>query len=75
VVARAVASLPTLAGWAMPLLRPAGRLIAMKGPEGEVELAASREELRTLVVHCAEQRRLVLPGTGAERLLLVLERC
>lgn len=75
VVARAVASLPTLAAWAMPLLRPAGRLIAMKGPEGGVELAAAREELGTLGVHCVEQRRLTLPDSGAERLLLVLERC
>jgi 16S rRNA (guanine527-N7)-methyltransferase len=75
VVARAVASLPTLVRWARPLLRPAGRLIAMKGPEGEHELVAAGEELQELRMQCVEQRRLHLPVSGAERLLLVLVRC
>jgi 16S rRNA (guanine527-N7)-methyltransferase len=74
VVARAVASLPTLVAWGLPLLQPAGRLIAMKGPEGEAELLAARAELRTLGVHCIEQLQFRLPASGAERRLLVLAR-
>lgn len=31
VTARAVAALPTLLGWTLPLLRPGGRLVALKG--------------------------------------------
>jgi 16S rRNA (guanine527-N7)-methyltransferase len=74
VVARAVASLPALLGWGMPLLHSAGRLIAMKGPEGETELRAAHGELQAMGVHCIEQRRLRLPASGAERVLLVLTR-
>jgi 16S rRNA (guanine527-N7)-methyltransferase len=74
VVARAVASLPTLAGWGLPLLRPSGRLIAMKGPEGEAELASVEKELRLSGAQCTDLRRLRLPVSGAERLLLVFTR-
>jgi 16S rRNA (guanine527-N7)-methyltransferase len=74
VVARAVASLPTLVGWAMPLLRSAGHLVAMKGPEGGQELAAAQDDLLALGVRCVEERRLRLPGSGAERLLLIFEQ-
>jgi len=45
VVARAVAPLDRLATWAMPLLRPGGRLLAMKGEQAATELAAARPVL------------------------------
>src|SRR5690606_18770189 len=38
VVARAVAKLDALANWCLPLLRPGGRLVAMKGPDVAEEL-------------------------------------
>jgi 16S rRNA (guanine527-N7)-methyltransferase len=41
VTARAVASLDRLAGWCLPLLRPGGRLLALKGETAEQELAAA----------------------------------
>ena len=41
VVARAVAPIDRLAGWAMPLLRPGGVLLALKGSTAEDELAAA----------------------------------
>jgi 16S rRNA (guanine527-N7)-methyltransferase len=74
VIARAVASLPTLLGWGLPLLRPRGRLIAMKGPEGAAEVLAAQGELKAWQVECIEQRRLRLPASGAERILLTLAR-
>ncbi|HEY6795437.1 MAG TPA: 16S rRNA (guanine(527)-N(7))-methyltransferase RsmG [Kineosporiaceae bacterium] len=46
--ARAVAALPVLAGWCLPLLQPAGRLLALKGRTAEAELAASVDALRNL---------------------------
>lgn len=46
VVARAVAPLDRLAGWALPLLRPGGRLLALKGASADGELARSRAALR-----------------------------
>jgi len=39
VVARAVAPLEKLWGWAAPLLRPGGRLVALKGESAESEVA------------------------------------
>jgi 16S rRNA (guanine527-N7)-methyltransferase len=41
VTARAVAPLDRLAGWCLPLLRPGGRLLAMKGSTAAEELAAA----------------------------------
>src|SRR3954466_11675743 len=38
VTARAVAPLERLAGWALPLLRPGGELLALKGERAAVEL-------------------------------------
>ena len=48
VTARAVAPLPTLVGWAMPLVAPGGELIAMKGTRAGDELTAAAPSLRRL---------------------------
>lgn len=42
VVSRAVASLDKLARWSLPLLRPGGRMLAMKGERAPAELAEHR---------------------------------
>jgi 16S rRNA (guanine527-N7)-methyltransferase len=42
VTARAVAPLEKLAAWCLPLLRPGGRLLALKGSTAAEELAAAR---------------------------------
>ena len=41
VTARAVAQLDRLAAWGLPLLRPGGRLLALKGERADSELAES----------------------------------
>jgi 16S rRNA (guanine527-N7)-methyltransferase len=46
VTARAVAPLSRLAGWALPLLRTDGRLLAIKGASAEVEVARDRAAVR-----------------------------
>jgi 16S rRNA (guanine527-N7)-methyltransferase len=46
VVSRAVASLDKLAKWSLPLLRPEGRMLAMKGERADDEI---REHRRVLV--------------------------
>ncbi|HEU4348106.1 MAG TPA: 16S rRNA (guanine(527)-N(7))-methyltransferase RsmG [Actinoplanes sp.] len=45
VTARAVAPLDRLAGWCLPLLRPGGRLLAVKGDTADAELTAARPAL------------------------------
>jgi 16S rRNA (guanine527-N7)-methyltransferase len=44
-VARAVAQLGVLARWCLPLVRPGGRLLAIKGRSAEEEMSAARESL------------------------------
>jgi 16S rRNA (guanine527-N7)-methyltransferase len=48
VTARAVAPVDRLAGWALPLLRPGGRLLALKGERAAEELAQAGPALRRL---------------------------
>ncbi|MGI5119584.1 16S rRNA (guanine(527)-N(7))-methyltransferase RsmG [Marinactinospora thermotolerans] len=45
VTARAVAPLPKLAKWALPLLRTGGSLLALKGEQAEAELEEARADL------------------------------
>jgi 16S rRNA (guanine527-N7)-methyltransferase len=46
VTARALAPVSGLLGWTVPLTKPGGRVIAMKGAKVREELAAARRELR-----------------------------
>jgi 16S rRNA (guanine527-N7)-methyltransferase len=61
VTARAVAPLERLAGWCLPLLRPGGRLLALKGESAAEELAATGPALRRIGGSSAE---LVRCGAG-----------
>jgi 16S rRNA (guanine527-N7)-methyltransferase len=54
VVARAVAPLTRLVGWAMPLLRPGGTLLALKGVSAEQELHDAAEVLESPQIRSAE---------------------
>lgn len=73
VTARALTSLHELVAMAEPFLRPGGRLIAMKGPEGEQEYSACRERLGDAGWK-AFLHPLVLPRSGAQRCLIELVR-
>lgn len=61
VTARAVAPLPRLAGWALPLLHPGGRLLALKGDRADAELDQTRPLLAGLG---ASQGSVVDVGSG-----------
>lgn len=74
VVSRAFASLDQFAALALPCLAPGGRIIAMKGVEGEGELQRSSEALARLGLVCHELRSLQLPRSGSRRSLIVLTR-
>ncbi|OEU96092.1 16S rRNA (guanine(527)-N(7))-methyltransferase RsmG [Streptomyces oceani] len=50
VTARAVAPLDRLAGWGVPLLRPYGEMLAIKGDTAEEELKGARAALQKLGV-------------------------
>ncbi|HSP61109.1 MAG TPA: 16S rRNA (guanine(527)-N(7))-methyltransferase RsmG [Ornithinimicrobium sp.] len=72
VTARAVAALGTLAGWALPLLEPGGRLLALKGATAEDELAEARPVLDELAVPQARVLRLEQEGVDPVNVVEVL---
>lgn len=61
VTARAVAPLDRLAGWGLPLLRPYGEMLALKGDTAEEELKAARAALDRLG---AVETSVVQAGVG-----------
>ena len=73
VVARAFASLADCVRLARPFLRSGGRLIAMKGPEGEKELLAAEELIASAGFSLQSMDRLDLPGGNGERTLICLK--
>ncbi|MCA0253126.1 MAG: 16S rRNA (guanine(527)-N(7))-methyltransferase RsmG [Actinobacteria bacterium] len=48
VTCRAVAPLPRLLGWCLPLVAPGGRLIALKGSSAAAEVLSAKDDLRRL---------------------------
>lgn len=60
VVSRAVASLEKLTRWSLPLLRPGGRMLAMKGERADEEVVEGRRGMTSLgatdvrVMRCGE---------------------
>jgi 16S rRNA (guanine527-N7)-methyltransferase len=74
VVSRAFSSLAFFAGLALPYLSPRGRIIAMKGAKGEEEMQKALQQLNGMGLVCSKVHNLRLPGSGAERTLIVLRR-
>jgi 16S rRNA (guanine527-N7)-methyltransferase len=70
VVARAVAHTNDLLKMALPVIKPGGTLIAMKGPEGEEELSAIENKWQRFYEMPEKTIKYRLPFSGAERCLL-----
>lgn len=67
VTARAVASIADLGRWAVRLLRPGGRLLAVKGASAASELDRDRSELAALGFNGIALLEVSSSGTGALR--------
>jgi 16S rRNA (guanine527-N7)-methyltransferase len=74
VVARALAPLPVLLEYCLPLLRIGGDCLALKGPAGERDLAHSHRALTTLGGHLAATRNLSLPNGMGDRFLVMVRK-
>jgi len=73
-IARAVAELPTLLEYLLPLVRVGGVAVAMKGAEIEEELAAAQPALQRLGGALRERHDLAWPPHLSPRTLLVFEK-
>lgn len=68
--ARAVAPLPALCEFCLPLVRVGGYFIAMKGSDADAEIAAAEGAVRRLGGKYAARRDAVLPDGSARALIL-----
>ena len=71
--ARAVAALPVLCEYCLPLVRVGGVFIAMKGPDADAELGGSAAALKKLGGAYSDTRAFTLPD-GSERRLVVCKK-
>lgn len=73
-VARAVAILPVLAEYLLPLVRVGGVMIAMKGENAPAEAHSADHAIRILGGHLRKLIPVVLPGVADERYLVVIDK-
>jgi 16S rRNA (guanine527-N7)-methyltransferase len=73
-VARAVAILPVLAEYLLPLVRVGGSMLAMKGESGPAEAHVAEHALRVLGGHLRQLMPVTLPGVAEERYLVVIDK-
>jgi 16S rRNA (guanine527-N7)-methyltransferase len=73
-IARAVAGLPTLVEFLLPLVRIGGAALAQKGENGPAEAHASEHAIHLLGGHLRQLREVTLPGVVEERYLIIIDK-
>lgn len=73
-VARAVAAMPVLAEYLLPLVRLGGRAIAQKGESGPAEAHAAEAAVAKLGGRLAQVTPVELPGVAEARYLVLMEK-
>ena len=73
-VARAVANLPVLAEYLLPLVQVGGKMLAQKGHSGPVEAHNAEFAMRLLGGRVRQLLPVTLPGVAEERYLLVVDK-
>jgi 16S rRNA (guanine527-N7)-methyltransferase len=73
-IARAVAVLPVLAEYLLPLVRTGGVMLAMKGISAPGEAHAADNALRILGGNLRQLLPITLPGVADERYLVVIDK-
>lgn len=73
-VARAVAALPTLAEYLLPLCRIGGRMLAQKGPRATAELQQAAWAIEQLGGGRSELHDIQVPGLDEQRTLVVVPK-
>jgi 16S rRNA (guanine527-N7)-methyltransferase len=73
-LARAVATLPVLAEYLLPLVRVGGGMIAMKGESAPAEAHVAEKAFRLLGGSLKRMLPVTLPGVADERYLVVVDK-
>jgi 16S rRNA (guanine527-N7)-methyltransferase len=73
-VARAVASLPVLAEYLLPLVQVGGSMLAQKGESGAAEAHSAEPVIKLLGGHIRQLLPLTLPGVVEERYLVLVDK-
>jgi len=73
-VARAVAAMPVLAEYLLPLVRVGGSMLAMKGESGPAEAQAAEPAMTVLGGHLRQLLPVILPGVAEERYLVIVNK-
>ena len=74
VMARAVATLPTLVEYLLPLARRGGRVIAYKGSAAHEEALAAEEAIRLLGGQLRKLIPVEVPGLAETRVIVVIDK-
>ncbi len=73
-VARAVAHLPVLSEYLLPLVKVGGWMLAQKGESGPAEAQVAEKAIRLLGGHLRQLAHVTLPGVVEERYLVLVEK-
>jgi len=73
-VARAVAHLPVLSEYLLPLVQVGGRMLAQKGHSGPAEVHHAENAFRLLGGRMRSLLPVILPGVAEERYLVVVDK-
>ena len=73
-VARAVANLPILAEFLLPLVKVGGAVLAQKGESGPAEAHSSERAIRLLGGRLRQLIKVDLPGVAEERYLVIIDK-
>jgi 16S rRNA (guanine527-N7)-methyltransferase len=73
-VARAVATMPVLMEYLLPLVKINGTVLAQKGETGPAEAQSSEKAIRMLGGHIRQLQRITLPGVVDERYLIYIDK-
>jgi 16S rRNA (guanine527-N7)-methyltransferase len=73
-VARAVAALPVLSEYLLPLVKIGGGILAQKGESGPLEVQAAEKAFKLLGGRLRQLIKVELPGVADERYLVVVDK-
>jgi 16S rRNA (guanine527-N7)-methyltransferase len=73
-IARAVAQLPVLSEYLLPLVKVSGKMLAQKGESGPAEAQAAERSIKILGGHLRQLLHVTLPGVVEERYLVLVDK-